>query len=126
MGWWVTKPGLVCGAMAGALVFTRPAAAEGGFQLARASGPPPFAPGCNGAPANDTGTLYRNAEVEPYVAVDPRNSNHIGGVWEQDRWSNGGANGLMTGVSHDGGKSGKPKFAHFSGCAGGNPAQGGD
>ena len=126
MGWWVTKPGLVCGAMAAALMFTSTAAAEGGFELARASGPTPFAPGCNGAPANDTGTLYRNAEVEPYVSVDPRNSNHIVGVWQQDRWSNGGANGLMTGVSHDGGKSWKRTFAHFSRCAGGNPANGGD
>jgi hypothetical protein len=112
--------------MALALLFTSTAAAEGGFELVPASGPSPFTPGCNGAPPTDTGTLYPNAEVEPYVSVDPRNPEHIVGVWQQDRWSNGGSNGLLSGVSRDGGRSWKRSFAHFSRCAGGNPANGGD
>lgn len=126
MRWLLTKPGLVCGAMAGALLFTSTAAAEGAFEVVRASGPSPFTAGCNGAPPTDTGTLYPNAEVEPYVAVDPRNSEHIVGVWQQDRWSNGGANGLLTGVSRDRGKSWKRTFAHFTRCSGGNGSNGGD
>jgi hypothetical protein len=127
MGWLLAKSGLVCGAMAGALLFTSAATAEGRFELVRASGPTsPFSPGCNGAPQSDTGTLYPNAEVEPYMSVDPRNSEHVVGVWQQDRWSNGGSNGLLTGVSRDGGKSWKRTFAHFSRCAGGNQANGGD
>jgi hypothetical protein len=95
-----------------------------GFTLSPVSGPTPFSPGCNGAPQG--GTNYPNAEVEPYVSVDPSNTRHIAGVWQQDRWSNGGANGLLTGVSRDGGKTWTRTFAHFSRCAGGNATNGGD
>jgi hypothetical protein len=93
------------------------------FSLVRVSGPSPFAAGCNGAP--QTGTLYPNAEVEPYVAVNPRNRDNIVGVWQQDRFSNGGANGLLTGVSRDGGRTWRSTFAHFSRCAGGTAANNG-
>ena len=56
----------------------------------------PFAPGCDGVAA--TGTLFENAEVEPMVAVDPTNPANLIGVWQQDRWSNGGSRGLLTGL----------------------------
>ncbi|MDQ2913166.1 MAG: glycoside hydrolase [Chloroflexota bacterium] len=95
------------------------------FQTVRVSAESPFAQGCNGEPPRDA-TLYRNAEVEPYVAVDPRNQAHLVGVWQQDRWSNGGANGLLTGVSRDGGKTWTRTFAHFSRCTGGNHRNRGD
>ena len=35
----------------------------------------------------------RNSEVEPYVAVNPVNAANLVGVWQQDRWSSGGARG---------------------------------
>jgi hypothetical protein len=88
------------------------------------SGASPFAPGCNGAP--QTGTNYPNAEVEPFLAVDPTEPDHLVGVWQQDRWSDGGANGLATGVSWDAGQTWVRTFAHFSRCAGGNASNGGD
>src|SRR5689334_6866493 len=47
--------------------------------------------------------LYLNSEVEPQVAVDPTNSNHLVGVWQQDRWIDGGSNGLVSAYSTDGG-----------------------
>jgi hypothetical protein len=84
----------------------------------------PFAVGCDGVAA--TGTLYTNAEVEPYVAVDPTNTNHIVGVWQQDRWSDGGAHGLMSATSTDGGKTWSRTPIPFSRCAGGNSGNGGD
>src|ERR1700674_1965250 len=65
----------------------------------RVSGTSPLAAGCDGAPAFST--LYVNAEVEPMVALNPRNANHVVAVWQQDRWSTGGAEGLVTGVSLD-------------------------
>src|SRR5689334_3218249 len=69
--------------------------------LTLASGPSPFA-GCTiGGP----GTNYVNAEVEPWVAVNPTNPNNIVAVYQQDRWSNGGAHGLVTAVSHNGGST---------------------
>ncbi len=73
-----------------------------------------------------TRTVYRNAEVEPFVAVNPRDPSNIIGVWQQDRWSNGGANGLGTGVSYDGGQTWSRVFVPFSRCAGGNETNGGN
>ncbi len=65
------------------------------------------------------GTNYVNAEVEPYVAVNPANTSNIIGVWQQDRWSNGGAHGLVAGVSTDGGSTWTKVSLPFSQCAGG-------
>ena len=100
-------------------------AAANDFQTVRVTGPSPFAPGCNTEPPRN-GIFYRNSEVEPYVAVDPNDQSHLVGVWQQDRWSNGGANGLGTGVSRDGGRTWTRTFPHFSRCAGGNAANRGD
>lgn len=68
---------------------------------ATASGASPFAAGCGDA----NGTVYIGAEVEPHVAVDPLNPDHLVGVWQQDRYSNGAARGLATATSFDGGAS---------------------
>jgi hypothetical protein len=93
--------------------------------LDRISGPSPFTAGCNGAP--QVGTLYPNAEVEPWVSANPRNGRNLVAVYQQDRWSNGGAQGLLTGVSFDRGDSWtRPTPPPFSRCAGGNPSNGGD
>lgn len=92
--------------------------------LTLVSGPSPFAPGCEITP--QTGTNFVNAEVEPRAAVNPTNPKHIVGVWQQDRWSNGGARGLLTGVSFNGGMSWTNTFAPLSRCAGGNPGIGAD
>jgi len=90
----------------------------------RASQASPFRPGCEGVP--QSGTLYENAEVEPRVAVDPANPLHVVGAFQQDRWSNGGAHGLVTSTSFDGGVTWAESWAHFSICAGGTVANGGD
>lgn len=88
------------------------------------SGPSPFA-GCTvgGTP---TSVLYPNAEEEPWVDVNPRNPNNLIAVWQQDRWSDGGAHGLVTAVTHDGGATWARTFPHFSTCAGGTAQNGGD
>jgi hypothetical protein len=80
----------------------------------------PFAAGCDGA---QTGTAYVNAEVEPMVAVDPAHPGRLIGVWQQDRWSNGGARGNLTGVSVDGGRTWSQRAAPFSRCTGGDHAR---
>src|SRR5207244_12250830 len=86
------------------------------------SGLSPFA-GCTvGGP----GTNFVNSEVEPFVAVNPVNPSNIVGVFQQDRWSNGGAHGLVTSTSHDGGKTWTESWAHFSTCSGGTAANGGN
>ena len=92
--------------------------------LTLVSGPSPFADcDISGQPV---GTNFLNAEVEPWVEVNPTNSANVIAVWQQDRWSNGGARGLVTAVSHNGGVSWTRTFAHFSTCSGGTPANGGN
>jgi hypothetical protein len=63
------------------------------------------------------GTNFLNAEVEPWVSVNPKNPNNIVGVWQQDRWSNGGARGLVAGFSFDGGTTWGETTLPFSQCA---------
>jgi hypothetical protein len=63
---------------------------------------------------------YANAEVESHLAINPSNSNHLVAAWQQDRLSDGGARGLATAVSVDGGTSwSTPAAAPFTQCAGG-------
>jgi hypothetical protein len=79
--------------------------------------PSPFAtPDCL-ALDNQPGSLnYLNSEVEPWASVDPRNGSHLVGVWQQDRWNNGGAHGLVAGYSTDGGASWAVSPQPFSVC----------
>src|SRR5437016_2836707 len=86
------------------------------------SGLSPFASCTVGGP----GTNYVNSEVEPFVAVNPTNPNNIVGVFQQDRWSNGGAHGLVAATSHDGGSTWAESWAHFSICSGGTASNGGN
>jgi hypothetical protein len=86
------------------------------------SGLSPFASCTVGGP----GTNFVNSEVEPFVAVNPANPSNIIGVFQQDRWSNGGAHGLVAATSHDGGSTWAESWAHFSICAGGTAANGGN
>lgn len=67
--------------------------------------------------AGQPGTNYPNAEVEPWVSVNPKNHNNIVGAWQQDRWSNGGARGLVAGFSVNGGKNWNESTLPFSQCA---------
>ena len=93
--------------------------------LVLASTPSTFAAGCSGSTARRE-TLYRDSAVEPFVAVDPADADHLVGVWQQDRWSGGGASGLLAGVSFDGGHTWARAAAPFTRCTGGGRARGGD
>src|SRR5438874_2965848 len=67
-----------------------------------------------------------NSELEPGVAVNPTNSSNIIGVYQQDRYTFGGARGLGAAVSHDGGATWSSTHPHFTTCAGGTAANHGD
>jgi hypothetical protein len=71
-------------------------------------------------------SLFLNAEVEPSFAVDPANAGHLIGAWQQDRFSRGGANGILANVSFDSGRTWATSSAAFSHCTGGTAANGGD
>jgi hypothetical protein len=60
---------------------------------------------CHGAP--QSGTLFVNSEVEPWVGDDDSfsGSDSLIGTWQQDRFSSGGASGLLVAYSHNGGLS---------------------
>ncbi len=88
------------------------------------SGASGFSAGCAGV-AN-VGTLYNNSEVEPHVAINPTNPNNLIGSWQQDRWSNGGAQGTAVGFSFDAGATWTSRPLPASRCGGGNTANGGD
>lgn len=90
----------------------------------RITGASPFAEGCDGVPAS--GTVYVNSEVEPHVAVNPADPNHLLAAWQQDRWSNGAARGNRSAVSFDGGRTWTASMAALSRCSGGTSANGGD
>jgi opacity protein-like surface antigen len=67
----------VLAAVLAAAVTTPATAAAAVGPLTPVSGPSPFAPGCEGA--TQTGTVFRNAEVEPWVDVNlADNSNLVG------------------------------------------------
>src|SRR6266568_564273 len=82
--------------------------------LVTVSGPSAYASCLN---AGEPGTNFVNAEVEPYVAANPHLAGNIVGVWQQDRWNNGGAHGLVAGFSFDGGATWGETTLPFSVCA---------
>jgi hypothetical protein len=97
-----------------------------------ATGASPFAAGCGGpgegfhTPSELPGVNYPNTEVEPWFEVNPQDPLDLVGFVQQDRWSDGGAHGLVAAVSHNGGLTWSESWPAFSNCAGGTPANGGD
>jgi BNR repeat-like domain len=103
------------------------------FQLGdpvQVSGASPIPEDCIGdenPPPIPTPVNVYNSEVEPYVAVDPSDPLHMVGAWQQDRWNTGGARGLVTAASFDGGQTWELNaLTKSSICTGGNDANGGN
>lgn len=80
------------------------------------SGPSPFAACTDGVATGSV--LYTNAEVEPFIAVNPVTS-HLIGVFQQDRWSDGGSHGLVAATSTNG-STWTESWAPFATCEGGS------
>jgi hypothetical protein len=122
--------------VAGSLVLAVATPASAG-PVVQVSGEDPFA---DCSTQGQLGTNYPDTKVEPYVAVNPaslaqdtarrpvaRARTHrssvagsavnLIGVWQQDRWSNGGARGLVAAYSFDGGASWAQTPLPFSRCA---------
>ncbi len=100
---------LLTSAMAASALVSGPTTVSGGS---------PYTQGCEGVPQSVD--AYPGAEVEPWVSVDPTNPNRLIGVWQQDRFPNGGSRGLGTAVSTDRGATWTTvRGPAFSRCAGG-------
>jgi BNR/Asp-box repeat len=89
--------------------------------LVQVSDPSPFA-ACTigGGPAGVVN--FPSAEVEPFMTSDPRRGDHLVGAWQQDRWNDGGAHGLVATVTFDGGRHFTNSTLPFSECAPGGLA----
>jgi hypothetical protein len=107
-----------------------PAANEGPAVLA--SGGSPII-GCDGDQAM-SGINFPNSEIEPWMVVNPTDGSDNDGIvgdnliaaWQQDRWNNGGSEGLVTASSFDGGLTWSTNAnTKSSFCTGGSPANGG-
>jgi hypothetical protein len=114
-----TRTFIIMGIVLGALMLAPVIMAKAASGLTLVSGPSPYANCPNDA---QSGTNYLNAEVEPWIAANPTNSRNLIGVWQQDRWSNGGAHGLIAGFSSDSGKTWSETPLPFDACAPGTPA----
>jgi hypothetical protein len=88
-------------------------------RLVQISGPSPFG-SCTAGGSPDS-VAFTESEVEPYIDVNPTNARNLVAVWQQDRWSDGGARGLLAAVSDDRGSSWTTVTPPpFSRCAGGS------
>jgi hypothetical protein len=83
-----------------------------------------FSAGCDGVAA--TGTLYSDTATEPYLVLNPNSPSNLIAAWQQNRWSDGGSQGLNLAASFDGGMTWTLTNAAFSRCTGGNAGNGGD
>jgi hypothetical protein len=91
--------------------------------LTRVSGPSPFTHCADTLGIGKT-TNYPNADVEPFVAVNPRNPHNVIGVYQSDRFNEGGgAKADVAAVSFDGGATWTHSAPKFSACAGGEYAR---
>ena len=73
--------------------------------LVQVSGVSPFA-GCTADDVkHQSGTNVLHSEVEPWVDANPFTTGNLLGAYQQDRWSNGGARGLVAAASFDGGST---------------------
>ena len=78
----------------------------------------PYPPGCSGS---TTGTLFPGTEVEPWIATNPSDPGNSIAVWQQDRYSNGGANSLRAAYSMDDQWHNPANQPAFTLCSGGTP-----
>lgn len=102
-----------------ALLLATPGASAVAPSTQTVSGPSPFADCTAGAAPGSVN--YPNAEVEPWVAVNPKDPGNIIGAWQQDRWSDGGSHGLVAGYTTNGGASWHEVAQPFTKCAPGGP-----
>jgi hypothetical protein len=99
---------LIASVLAAATVSGLQAASAGPLTpgpLVQVSGVSPFNACITDNVAGQTGTVFPNSEVEPWIDVNPTNTDNIVGIFQQDRWSNGGARGTVAGVTFNGGST---------------------
>jgi hypothetical protein len=88
-----------------------------GRAVTASPGSSPLLDPCPFQAETDTQENFKDTEVEPLVAVNPTNPENVIGVFQEDRWSDGGAHGLLAATSFNGGTSYVNQWAEFSACS---------
>src|SRR5437762_1827500 len=83
--------------------------------------PVPLTPEClvDQAIPGITTIIYYGADVEPIIAVNPKEPSRIVAAWQNDRINNGGSLEIGIAYSHNGGKTWKHSVVPFQRCLGG-------
>lgn len=102
-------------AVVAALAFATAAAGRAAWTTISAHSP------YSGCAAAGLDGLFADAEVEPSLAADPRNPRRLVASYQQDRFTNGGARGLVAATSGDG-RTWVRSALPFGACAGGRTA----
>jgi hypothetical protein len=76
----------------------------------------PVVPGCTGG--RSSGTVFVNAEVEPFIARAPTQEGVLIAAWQQDRASDGGSRAIVSARSDDGGQTWTRTLQPMSRCGG--------
>src|SRR5918912_1412431 len=63
------------------------------------------------------GVNYPNTELEPWLTRNPVNADNFSGAFQQDRWDDGGAKGLVASWSFNDGLTWGDTALPFSKCA---------
>ena len=89
------------------------------------SGPSPYAECEDDALPDDP--FFADSEVEPWLAVNPTNPDHMAAAWQQDRYASGACRGNVVSVSFDGGESWQESLLpKLTPCTGGTWAKASD
>lgn len=97
--------GVVAVVLCGSALAGQAAAAPFGLGPASEVSGPSTLTACTSGASADFAAAYDNTEVEPQVAVNPTDPDEIIAVAQQDRWPDGGARGLSSWISRDGGST---------------------
>jgi hypothetical protein len=85
---------------------------------------PALTPNCDGVEV--TGTLYPATAATPALAVHPLVPMNLVAAWEENLWSDDGAQVVNLGASFDGGQTWTPASVAFTRCSGGSSANPGN
>ena len=123
--------GRSCLALGAGLLIAAVMSSPAGAAPAANLGPPVAASGASPIAACDgdqpgSGINFPNSELEPWMAVNPADDGNLVAGYQQDRWNNGGSEGIVTSFSINGGTTWTVNpNTKSSICTGGTTANGG-
>jgi len=122
----LTRLGLAIALLSCVACSTSPERAERQMVLVSRADGSPLAGCAEDRRTAQAGIAYEGAEVEGHLGAGPSRDDHLVAAWQQDRWNNGAARGIVAAVSDDGGRTwSQTGDTKTSLCTGGTAANGG-